>query len=87
MNRQAELTTEVAEQLVQASTGVSEANQGVALSAVASRSIAAEIAGVNEVVAEIRSGGEQVERHAGELAQLAGALTGLVEQFKLSPSR
>ena len=83
MNRQAELTTGVAEQLVQASTGVTEANRGVANSASASRSIAADIAGVNSTIGEIRQGGEQVESNARELAQLAGELTRMVEEFKL----
>ena len=83
MNQHAELSTNVSEQLVQASTGVSEANRGVAHSAVASRSIAQEIAEVNHVVAEISQGGEQVEGDARELSQLAEELTRLVDQFKL----
>ena len=83
MNRQAELTTGVAEQLAQAATGVTEANRGVAHSAEASRSIAADIAGVNVAVGDIRLGGEQVETNARDLLQLAGELTRMVEQFKL----
>jgi len=83
MNRQAELTTGVAEQLAQAATGVTEANRGVAHSAEASRSIAADIAGVNVAVGDIRLGGEQVETNARDLSQLAGELTRMVEQFKL----
>jgi len=83
MNRQADLTTGVAEQLAQAATGVTEANRGVAHSAEASRSIAADIAGVNVAVGDIRLGGEQVEINARDLLQLAGDLTRMVEQFRL----
>jgi methyl-accepting chemotaxis protein len=83
MNQQAELTTGVAEQLAQAAIGVTEANRGVAHSAEASRSIAADITGVNAAVGDIRLGGEQVETNARDLLQLAGELTRMVEQFKL----
>ena len=86
MNRQADLTTGVAEQLAQAAAGFTEANRGVAHSADTSRSIAADIAGVNVAVGEIRLGGEQVETNARDLLQLAGELTRMVEQFKL-PAR
>jgi methyl-accepting chemotaxis protein len=51
------------------------------------RSIAVEIAAVNEAMGEIRSGGDAVQASAQELSRLARELTAAADAFKLPPSR
>ena len=78
---------DVAERIAQASLGVEDANQGVGRAAEAMRSIAVEIAAVNEAMGDIRSGGDAVQASAQELSRLARELTAAADAFKLPPAR
>jgi methyl-accepting chemotaxis protein len=84
MTAHAGLSKRVVSQLEEASARVTNANQGVASSVEASRSITDDIAGVNAAASELRRGGELVQSNAKELLLLADNLTALVEQFRLS---
>jgi methyl-accepting chemotaxis protein len=84
MVEQASLAREVAQMLVQASTGVSEANRGVAKSAQAARAIAGDMSQLNSAVVEMRAGGESVQKSAVDLLTLAGRLTEQARAFKLA---
>jgi methyl-accepting chemotaxis protein len=84
MVEQATLAREVAQMLGQASTGVSEANRGVARSAEAVRAIADDMSELNVAVVEIRQGGESVQTSAGDLLTLANRLTEQAQAFKLA---
>jgi methyl-accepting chemotaxis protein len=83
IEEQATVTKDVAGNLAQASVGVREANERVSNTAVVSRSIAADIAGVNQAVSGIRQGGEQVRDSAAELSELARQLGAQLCQFKI----
>jgi methyl-accepting chemotaxis protein len=73
----------VAGNIAQASAGVHDATTRVAQTASVSRSIAADIAGVNVTAGDIRHGGEQVRASSGQLSKLAEQLTALTAQFKV----
>ena len=83
IEEQSAVTRDVAGNIAQASAGVQEANERVAQTASVSSSIAQDIAGVDAAAGEIRSGGEQVQASAVELAGLAEQLKTLVEQFRV----
>ena len=83
IQQQSSVTKDVASNITQASTGVNDANRRIAETATASGSMAKELSVMNGAVNEIRSGGEQVQKSAGELAQLSEELKKLVEQFKV----
>jgi len=67
----------------QASMGVVNVNRGVTESAAESRGIALNIGELTNAVGKIRQGGVQVQNNAKALADLAGDLQKLVEQFRL----
>ena len=83
IQQQSSVTKDVASNITQASTGVNDANRRIAETATASGSMAKELSVMNSAVNEIRSGGEQVQKSAGELAQLSEELKKLVGQFKV----
>jgi methyl-accepting chemotaxis protein len=83
IEQQAAVTRDVAGNIAQASAGVREANERVAQTALVSRSMAQEIAGVDAAAGEIRASGEQVQSSAEELSRLAELLKGLVGQFRI----
>ncbi len=83
IEEQATVTRGVAANIAQASGGVEDANDRVAQTAMASMSIARDIASVDTAAGEIRSGGEQVQASAAELSSLAERLMVLVCRFKV----
>ena len=83
IEEQATVTKDVAGNIAQASAGVRDANTHVAQTAEVSRTIAREIAGVNDEVIEIRREGEQLQLSAAELSQLASQLQTHVAQFHM----
>ncbi len=83
IEEQAVVTKDVAGNIAQASAGVRDANSHIAQTAEVSKSIARDIAGVNEDVADIRRGGEQVQISAVDLSQLAEQLKTQVSQFRM----
>jgi methyl-accepting chemotaxis protein len=80
---QAAITQEVVGNIAEASSGVNDANEQVAQTATVSAEIAREIADINMAVSQIRQGEQQVRSNAGQLAQLAEELKGLVGHFKV----
>jgi methyl-accepting chemotaxis protein len=62
---------------------VKDSNERIAQTAEVSKSMAKDIAAINDEVGEVRQGGEQVEASAVELSQLAEQLKAIVGQFKV----
>lgn len=83
IEEQSTVTKDVAQNIAQASVGVTDANGRVAQTATVSKTIAQDIAGVNAAAGEIRHGGEQVQASAVELSMLAEQLKGVVSQFQI----
>ncbi len=83
IEQQASVTRGVAGNVAQASSGVRDANERVAQTAAGSKSMARDIAGVDAVAGDIRSGGKQIMVSATELSRLAERLKELVGQFKV----
>lgn len=83
IEEQSTVTRDVAESIARASAGVQSANDGVSQTATASGAIAQEIAGLGTAIANIRAGGEQVEKNASELLTLSHELANLVARFKV----
>jgi methyl-accepting chemotaxis protein len=83
IEEQATVTRDLAGNIAQASMGVQEANDRVSQTAEVSRSIAQDIAGVNEAVMDLREGGKHVQASAVDLSKLAERLGAQVAQFKM----
>jgi len=83
IEEQATVTKDVAANIAQASTGVREANQHVSQTAEVSKTIARDVGIVNQAVAEVRQGGEQVQISAVELSKLAEQLSAQVAHFRV----
>ena len=83
IEEQSAVTGEVAGNVAQVSSGVTECNLRAAEMAAVSRSIAGDIAGVDTVASEIQAGGTQVFESAEGLATLAEDLGRLVGRFRL----
>jgi methyl-accepting chemotaxis protein len=83
IEEQATVTKNVAGEIAQATSVVREANDQVAQTATVSRTIASDIATVNQATAGIREGGTQVESSAVELSRLSEQLKVLVAQFSV----
>lgn len=84
IEEQAVATRDVAGNIVQATTGVQDANSLTAQMSTASTDIAQDISSVDSVSSDLRHGGEQVQERATELSRLAAELRTLVGQFKVS---
>ena len=83
IQQQSGVTKDVASNISQASVGVNDANRRITETATASTSMAKELVVMKSAVSDIRSGGEQVQKSAGDLAQLSEELKKLVGQFKV----
>ena len=83
IEQQAAITRDVASNIDQASHGVQFTNTQVAETAVVSREIAREIAGVGTAATDIRSAGDGVLQAASELTRMAGQMRELVGQFRV----
>jgi methyl-accepting chemotaxis protein len=83
IEEQSTVTKDVAANIAQASSGVKEANERVSQTASVSQSIAKDIANVNNTVATLVSGSEQVRTGASDLTSLAEQLKERVAQFKI----
>lgn len=83
IEQQATVTKDVAGNIAQASSGVRDANERVSQTAEVSKSIARDIAGVNQAVVEIREGGEHVQTSAAGLSRLAEQLGAQVALFRV----
>jgi methyl-accepting chemotaxis protein len=84
IEEQSGVTTEVAANITQASAGVQDATVRAAEMASVSKSLSADISGVDGITSEIRAGGENVRGTALELTRLAEHLMAQVGQFKVS---
>ena len=83
IEEQATVTKDMACNIAQAAEGVKNSNERAAQTAIVSKSMAQDIAGISAAVGDIRQGGEQVNTSAAELAKLAEELKATVVQFKL----
>ena len=83
IGEQSSVTKSVADNVAQASLGVREANVRIAQTATVSKSMASDIAGINEAVAGVRQGGENVEASTRELSKVADQIKSAVGQFKV----
>jgi methyl-accepting chemotaxis protein len=83
IEEQATVTKDVAGNIAQASTGVKDSNGRIAQTASVSKSIAQDIAQINNAMGDMRSGGEQVQSSAVELSHLAEKLKVTLDQFKI----
>ena len=83
IEEQSSVTKAVADNVAQASLGVMDANVRTAQTASVSKSMASELAGVNEVVAEVRVGGEQMQSSTVELSHVVDRLNTTAAQFKV----
>ena len=76
IEEQATVTRDVAGNIAQASTGVRDANEHIAQTAEVSKTIARDVAGINERGQDLRHGGEQVQACRGRTLQIGGAAQG-----------
>ncbi len=83
MGEQSTATTEIAENVQQASIGIQEVNENVAQSSGVSKDIAKEISIVSEATSDISQGSAQLDNNAGDLLKLSGKLKELVSKFKI----
>ena len=83
IEEQATVTKDVAGNIAQATGGVRDANGRVSQTAEVSKSIASEIASVNQAVKDVEQGGENVQSSAGELSKLAEQLGAQVAKFRV----
>jgi len=84
IEEQSAVTKDIARNVTQAASGVSDGNQRVNEIATVSQSVAQDIAAVNHLAGQMAGGSEQVLTSAAELARLAEELRRLVAQFKIS---
>jgi methyl-accepting chemotaxis protein len=83
VEEQSNATQEIADNISQASQGIQEVNENVAQASSATGEVAADIAEVGQASSEINVSSTQVNVSADELSELAGKLTGIVNQFKV----
>jgi methyl-accepting chemotaxis protein len=84
IEEQATVTKDISRNIVQASTGVQEANLRVAENSQASKEIAQQIAGVDHAAQQMTSGSEQVRTSATELSRIAEQLQATTARFQVS---
>jgi methyl-accepting chemotaxis protein len=84
VEEQTATTSEIAESVMQAAQGISEVNENVAQSSVVAREIAGDITEVSNVSKTLSQSGQDVERNAQELVNVAETLKGLIGNFQLA---
>jgi len=83
VEEQSTASSEIASNISQASQGIAEVNENVAQSTVVIADITRDIAGINQQSSQVGEGSSQVQQSAQGLADLAGQLDTLVQQFKV----
>jgi methyl-accepting chemotaxis protein len=83
IQEQSTVTSDIAINISQASSGVRDANSRIAQTATVSGNIANEIADVSSSVGQMASASTQVQDSAMELSQMAEQLSQMVSQFKV----
>ena len=83
IDQQSMVTRDVAGHIARMSTGVDDSNERVAQIATVSRSIAKDIADVNQIVGELSDSGQQVHSSATELSRMAEQIRDLLQRFKM----
>lgn len=81
IDEQATVTRELSSHVAEVSAGLKTERDRITETASVSRTMAEQIQTVSLSAKDIRAGGEQVLQRAGELAQLADRLAGLVRRF------
>jgi methyl-accepting chemotaxis protein len=84
IEEQSAVTRDIAANIAQATTGVTDANMRVAQTSTVAQSVARDIAGVSSAGKEMNDGSSQVHTSSTELSRLAEQLRGMVEQFKVA---
>lgn len=77
-------TTEISTNVSQAAQGISEVNENVSQSSTVAGDISQEISGVSRVAEELKSNSSNVNQQSVNLNSLAGHLTEIVNQFRLT---
>lgn len=83
IEEQSVVTRDVAANIAQATTGITESNEQVMQTALVSAEIASDIATISETVAGIQAESGQVQQSATEMLTLAGQLEAMVADFKM----
>jgi methyl-accepting chemotaxis protein len=82
IDEQAKVTREIAGHIMEAATGVTEANQQVSRTSQVSSEITRDIAGVNQISAQMASSSEKLLTDAGEISRVAEQLRGGISSFQ-----
>lgn len=83
IEEQSAITVAIADNVVNASTGIGEVTRNISQCSSVSAEIAKDIAGVNQASNEISSGSSQVYKNAEELNMLSHTLGDMVSRFKV----
>ncbi len=83
IEEQAAATDDIAQNVSQASQGISEVNENVSQSSLVSTEIAKEISDVTHTAGEISDSSTQVKSRATQLSELSEKLKNIVDQFKV----
>ena len=83
IEKQSVVTHDVAANISQATTGITESNEQVMQTALVSADIATDIATISGTVAGIQAESDQVQQSATGMLTLAGQLKGMVADFKM----
>lgn len=83
LDEQTSATSEISENVIQASKGIEEVNENVAQSSTVSQEIAREIAGVNQYISNLSNSSGQLDLSATDLSELASKLKKMVGKFKV----
>lgn len=86
VNEQSTTTTEISENLAQASKGIQDVTINVAQSSSVAEGIAREIAHVNQISTGIADSSGQVNKSSGSLSDSAAELKKMIGEFKVSNS-
>jgi hemerythrin-like metal-binding protein len=79
-------TTEIAENVMQASAGIAEVNEKITRSSIFSLEIAEDIAEVNQIAGTLAENSGQVRINSGDLTSLAEELKVMIGEFKVERS-
>ncbi len=84
VEEQSASTNEISTNVSQAAQGINEVNENVSQSSTVAGEISQEISGVSHVAEELKANSTNVNQQSGDLNSLAGQLTEIVNQFKLT---
>ena len=83
IEEQSTVTQDVAANIAQVATGISESNEQVTQTAMVSAEIARDIAKISKTVSGIQTESDEVQQSAAEMLKLAGQLKASIADFKM----